>query len=70
MNNEKAFKQIKTLINEVITLVYFNHTKLATVQVGAFGRTLGAALIQEGKPVVFGSKSLTPTEQGYANIEC
>ena len=30
---------------------------------------LGAALLQDGCPVVFASKVLTPTEQCYANIE-
>ena len=31
--------------------------------------SLGAALIQDGRPIAFASKSLTPTEQRYANIE-
>ena len=31
---------------------------------------LGAALIQHSKPVAFASKTLTPIESRYANIEC
>lgn len=30
---------------------------------------LGAALIQEGRPVAYASKALTPTQQNYAQIE-
>ena len=41
----------------------------STIQVDASSRGLGAALIQEGKPIAFASKSLTDTEQHYANIE-
>ena len=32
-------------------------------------RGLGADLLQEGKPIVFASKSQTEEEQRYANIE-
>ena len=34
-----------------------------TVQVDASKKGLGAALLQEGCPVAFASKALTPTEQ-------
>ena len=37
--------------------------------VNASLRGLGAALVQDGKPVAFASKALTPTEQRYANIK-
>ncbi|GFN78567.1 retrovirus-related pol polyprotein from transposon gypsy [Plakobranchus ocellatus] len=30
---------------------------------------MGAALIQEGRPITFASKSMTETESRYANIE-
>ena len=40
-----------------------------TIQVDASQKGLGAALLQDGCPVAFASKALTPTEQRYANIE-
>ena len=32
-------------------------------------KSLGATLLQEGRPVAYGSKALTPAETRYANIE-
>ena len=52
-----------------MTLCYFDVRKLVTIQVDASGKGLKAALLQEGRPVAFASKALTPTEQRYANIE-
>ena len=40
-----------------------------TIQVDASQVGLGAALLQNGKPVAFASKALTETESQYANIE-
>ena len=50
-------------------LRYYDPSKKSTIQVDASSRGLGEALIQEGKPIAFASKSLTETEQRYANIE-
>ena len=47
----------------------FDPSKKSIIQVDASSRGLGAALIQEGKLIVFASKFLTETEQCYANIE-
>ena len=40
-----------------------------TIQVNASQVGLGAALLQNGKPVAFASKALTKTKHWYANIE-
>ena len=50
-------------------LHYYDPSKKSVIQVDASSRGLGAALIQEGKPIAFASKSWTETEQRYANIE-
>ena len=67
---QEAFNQIKKLVCKDTTLWYFNVRKPVTVQVDASKKGLGAALLQEGCPVAFASKALTPTEQRYVNIEC
>ena len=56
-------------------LQYFDTTKPVTLKVDASKVSLHAVLIQNdsqgrGKPVAFASKSLTPAETRYANIEC
>ena len=52
------------------TLRYFDAHRPVIIQVDASQKGLGATLLQDGRPVTFASKALTPTEQHYANIEC
>ena len=40
-----------------------------TIQCDSSQFGLGAALLQNGQPVAFSSRALTPTEQRYAQIE-
>ena len=68
-NQQSAFNKIKELICQETTLSYFNPEKETVVQVDACTYGLGAALLQDGKPIAFASKSLTETESRYANIE-
>ena len=56
------------------TLNYFDTSKMTKLQVDASGKGLGAALIQLDNRnkehfIAFASKTLTPTEQCYANIK-
>ena len=51
------------------TLSYFDAQKPVVLQVDASMKALGAALSQDGKPVAFASKALSPEESRYANIE-
>ena len=67
---QEAFDRIKELVCKDTTLCYFDVWKPVTIQVDASGKGLGTVLLQEGCPVAFASKALTPTEQQYANIEC
>lgn len=66
---EIAFQRIKDQICKSTKLSYFQPTKPTIIQVDASQESLGAALIQEGRPIAFASKSLTATEKRYANIE-
>ena len=52
------------------TLAYYDHTKPVEVHTDASEYELGAALIQNNKPVAFASKTLTAVESRYTNIEC
>ena len=49
---------------------YFDVSRPVTVQVNTSQKGLGASQLQDGHPVAFSSKALTPVKQHYANIEC
>ena len=66
---EAAFEQMKTLIASAGTLAYFGANKIVKLEVDASKHGLGAVLLQNEKPVAYASKSLTPSEQDYAQIE-
>ena len=59
---QEAFDRIKELVCKDTTLRYSDIRKPVTIQVDTSGKGLGAALLQEGHPVAFASKALTPTE--------
>ncbi|XP_060582493.1 uncharacterized protein K02A2.6-like [Ruditapes philippinarum] len=50
-------------------LAYYDPKKPVTLQVDSSARGLGCTCLQDGKPIAFASKNLTPTERGYAQIE-
>lgn len=64
-----AFDSIKTTLSSPVTLKYFDHKAPTLLQVDASSYGLGAVLMQDSAPVAFASKSLTKTEQNYAQIE-
>ena len=66
---QEAFDTVKQMVCKDTTLRYFDSRKPVVIQVDASQKGLEAALLQDGCPVTFASKALTPTEQQYANIE-
>ena len=66
---ESAFERIKEAVVSDTTLRYFDPSLPVTIQVDASQVGLGAALLQNGKPIAFASKALTETKRRYANIE-
>ena len=56
------------LINARV-LAFYDPTKELRFENDASEYGLGSALFQEGKPVAFGSRTLTETEKRYAQIE-
>ena len=67
--HDAAFSALKKTISSSEVLRYYDNTKPLILQVDASQRGLGAALLQDGGPIAFASKSLTETEGRYTNIE-
>ena len=66
---EASFKAIKESLVCAPILGYYDAKKSLTLQVDASSTGLGAALIQEDRPIAYASKALTPTQERYAQIE-
>ena len=58
--HDVAFQKIKNQISKDVCLRYFDTTKEVVLQVDASQVGLGAVLLQDGKPVAYASKALTP----------
>ena len=66
---DEDFKTIKQSMAKATELAHYYPDKTAVIETDASQKGLGAVLIQDGRPVRFLSKALTPTEADYANIE-
>ncbi len=66
---QKEFNDIKQSIFEKVQLTHFDPSNEVIIETDGSMKGLGAVLIQEKNPVKFISKSLTPTESDYSNIE-
>ncbi|CAB4009767.1 Hypothetical predicted protein, partial [Paramuricea clavata] len=66
-----AFEKIKTILTntEPGILTYYDVTKPVKLQVDTSKSGLGAVLTQSNMPVAYASRSLTPAETRYAQIE-
>ena len=65
----KSFKEVRELVVEHPVLKYYDPSEEATIQCDASEVGLGAALMQNGQPVAFASRTLSRTERQYAQIE-
>ena len=66
---DDALEEVKRLVTEAPVLAYYEVKKELTVEWDVSSKGLGAALLQDGKPLYYASRALTPTEQQYAQIE-
>ena len=67
--HDRALAEVKRLITNHPVLRYYDVSREVTLQCDASQSGLGAALLQDGHPVAFASRALTPTEKNYAQIE-
>ena len=66
---QKKLDTIKNEIANAVQLTHYEPNKSAVIETDASLKGLGAVPIQDGKPVRFLSKALTPAEANYSNIE-
>ena len=66
---EEAFQKVKQKITDTPVLVCFDPDKELVLQVDSSKDGLGAALLQDGKPVEYASRALTSAERNWAQIE-
>ncbi|KAA0714109.1 Retrovirus-related Pol polyprotein from transposon opus [Triplophysa tibetana] len=66
---EKSFQKLKALATNAPTLKYYNVNKPLTLSVDASSEGMGAVLLQDQRPVAYGSRALTDCQRRYAQIE-
>ena len=64
-----ALQRIKQMVSEAPLLAYYDPKEELTIQCDASNKGLGAALLQNGRPIAYASRALTDTETRYASIE-
>ncbi|MCG8429883.1 MAG: DDE-type integrase/transposase/recombinase, partial [Candidatus Omnitrophica bacterium] len=67
--HQSAFQSIKSKISEATMLSYFDPNKPLILQADCSKDGVGVALLQDGKPIEYASKSLTDTQRRWAQIE-
>ena len=66
--HKTAAKKVKELISAAPVLAHFDPSKPFVAQADASKYELGAVLMQEGHPIAYASRALSPAEQNYAQI--
>ena len=66
---QDAFGKLKNAVTTPPVLRYYNLDEEVTLQCDASQSGLGAALLQNGQPVAYASRAVTPAETHYAQIE-
>ena len=71
-STDSKFQKLKQWICKTLlktTLTYYDRTQPLTLHTDTSEHGLGAALLQNEKPIAFASKTLTDMETRYLNIE-
>ena len=69
-HKNNAFNEIKSALSENATTAYFDPSKETTTYVDASPVGLVGILTQEGKAIVYASRSLAIIESRYSQTEC
>ncbi|KAK3107438.1 hypothetical protein FSP39_014641 [Pinctada imbricata] len=67
--HDVSFDTLKTMATNAPVLKYYDPNLPLTLSVDATSKGVGAVLIQEGKPIAYGSRALTDSQKNYAQIE-
>ena len=67
--HKESMQTIRIIMVETSLLQYYNPNKELTIQCDASSIEIGATLLQDEKPICYASKTLSDTEQQYAQIE-
>ena len=65
----QSLESVKKCVADAPILRYYDVKEEATIQCDALQKGLGATLLQKGQPVAFAFRSLSLTEQHYAQTE-
>ena len=65
----RVLDRLKAAVTSTPVLRYYNLKDEVTLQCDASQSGLGAALLQNGQPIAYGSRALTSAETRYAQIE-
>ena len=68
-NHQASFLALKHFISSQSCLKFFDPQIATTLEVDASQKGLGARITQDGKPIAFAFKSLSPSQSTYSNIE-
>ena len=67
--HETVVNTVKRLISRAAVLRQYNPDEELVVQCDASKDGLGACLLQQGQPITYASRTLTPAKQNYAQVE-
>ena len=66
---EEAFRTLKSIMAADCLNIYPDYNQPFEIYTDASDYQLGAAIIQNGRPVAYWSRSLQPTQQKYTTTE-
>lgn len=67
--HDRAFSRIKEMVTAPPLLKYYEREKDLVIQCDASEGGLGAALLQDGRPLAYPSRTLAAAERNYAQME-